>query len=91
MCYGSKNDAVWQKNINGKEEAFQRGKAQKNSHSGCHNTDYSLKTKERDGNNIYNDIDTSREYDPHPRYQPRNPKNPYSQYNKCRRRPYHRR
>ena len=33
------------KNIKGKEEAFQRDKAQKNGHTGRHNTDNSLSTK----------------------------------------------
>ena len=87
----AQDDAVWQKSIKGKKEAFQRDKAQKNSHTGCHNIDNSLITKERDGSNRYNNSDTNREHGPHPRYQPRSPKNPYNTYNKYRRRPYHRR
>ena len=67
-----KNDAAWQRNIKGKEEAFQR--FQKNSQTGPHNT------KERVGSNRYNNSHTNREYDRHPRYQPRNPKNPYNPY-----------
>ena len=85
----AQDNAVWQKSIKGKKEAFQRDKAQKNSHIGCHNIDNSLRTKERDGINRYNNSDTNREHDPHPRYQPRNPKNPYNLCNKYRRRPYH--
>ena len=46
-----KTDSVWQKDIKGKKESFQRDKAQKNSHTDHHNTDNSLKTKERDGSN----------------------------------------
>ena len=87
----AKIDAVWQKNIKGKKEVFQRDKAQKNSHTAHHNTDNILRTKERDGSNRYNNSDTNREHGRHPRYQPRNPKNPYNPYNKYRRRPYHRR
>lgn len=64
------------KNIKGKKEAFQRDEAQENNQTGCRNTDNSLKTKEREGSNRYNNSDTNREYDPHPRYQPRNKKNP---------------
>ena len=47
------------KNIKEKKEAFQRDKAQKNSHTGRHNTDNSLRTKERDGSNRYNNCDTN--------------------------------
>ena len=47
MCWRHKNDVVWQKNINGKKEAFQRNKAQKNSHTGRHNTDNGLKKKRK--------------------------------------------
>ena len=38
-----KIDAAWRKNIERKKEAFQRGKAQKNSQTGRHNTDKSLR------------------------------------------------
>ena len=65
-----------QKNIRGKKEAFQRDIAEKNSHTGRHNTDNSLRTKEGNGSNRYNDSDTNREHDPHRRYQPRNTKKP---------------
>ena len=40
-----KIDAIWQKKIKGKKETFQRNKAQKNSHTGHHNTDNCLRTK----------------------------------------------
>ena len=85
----AKIDVVWQKSIKGKKEAFLRNKTHKNSHTGCHNTDNSLRTRERDGSNRYNNSDTNRKHDRHPRYQPRNPKNPYNPYNKYRRRRYH--
>ena len=49
-----------------KKEAYQRDKAQKKSHTGRHSTDNSLRTKERDGSNRYNNSDTNREHDPHP-------------------------
>ena len=52
------------KNIKGIKEAFQRDKAQKNSHTGHHNTDNSLKTKERDCSKRCNNSDTNRGYDP---------------------------
>ena len=79
------------KNIKGKKEAFQRDKAQKKSHTGCHNTDNSLRKKERDGGNVYNNSDTNRKYDPHSRYQPRIPKSLYNPYKNYGERPYHRR
>ena len=50
------------------EEAFQRDKAKKNSHTGWHNTDNSFRIKERDGSNRYNNSDTNREHERHPRY-----------------------
>ena len=59
--------SLGKKIIKGKKEAFQRDKAQKNSHTGCHNRDNSLRTKERDGSHRYNNSDTNREHDPHPR------------------------
>ena len=79
------------KNIKGKKEALQRDEAQENNQTGCRNTDNSLKTKEIYDTNRYNVSDRNREYDTHPRYQPRNQKNTYIPYNKNRRRPYHRR
>ena len=60
------------KNIKGKKKAFQRDEAQENNQTGCRNTDNSLKTKEIYDTNRYNVSDRNREYDTHPRYQPRN-------------------
>ena len=68
------------KNIKGKKEAFERDKAQKNSHTGRHSTDNSLRTNETDGSNRCNNSNTNRELGPHTRYQPRNPKNRYKPY-----------
>ena len=48
------------KNIKGNKETFQRDKAQKSNHSGRHNTDNSLRTKERDSSNRYNNSNTNR-------------------------------
>ena len=56
----TKIDAVWQKNIKGKKETFQRDKAHKSSHTGRHNTDNSLRTKERDSSNRYTNSNTNR-------------------------------
>ena len=56
----TKIDAVWQKNIKEKKETFQRDKAQKSSHTGRHNTDNSLRTRERDSSNRYNNSNTNR-------------------------------
>ena len=49
-------------------DASQRDKAQKNSYTGRHNTENSFRTKERDGSNRYNNSDTNREHERHPRY-----------------------
>ena len=76
--------------IKGKKEALQSDKAQKHSHSYRHNTDNSLRTKERDDSKRYNRSDKNKESDSHKRYQPRNPKKQYDPYNKYRKRLYHR-
>ena len=87
MPFGKKT--LKERNKHSKEIIVISSQAQKNSHTGRHNTDNSIRTKEKHGSNRYNNSDTNREHDPHPRYQPRNPKNPYNLCNKHRRRPYH--
>ena len=63
----SKIDAVWEKTLKERKKHSKRKKTQKNSHTGRHNTDNSLRTKERDGSNRYNNSDTNREHDRHSR------------------------
>ena len=51
------------KTLKGRKKNSKETKLSKNSHTGHHNADNSLKTQKRDGSNRYKNSDKNREYD----------------------------